>query len=194
MIPKWAVALLVSLSAGIAMSWGQTFAPEGLAPLFNSAAPVVALAAGVAWMASGWRTSVLWGALAGPLAMVGYYGMSAIRGFGVNPSMVLLWCVAGVLFGSVMGLAVWLIRSRDDAWAGLAAGFWPGIALGEAAHGTQRIADTTPVGYWWTLAGLGVTVLAIVLVTRVSNVLPRALGIVTSAAVATVVFMVYGMA
>ena len=192
-VPTWVIVVAASLGAGVAMSWGQTYAPDAIAPMFNSAAPVVALAAGMASLASSLRTSVLWGAAAGPLAMAGYYGMSAVRGFGVNSSFVLLWCVAGVLFGSVMGIAVWVINTRHDAWAGAAAGFWPGVALGEAAHGRLRIAESTPVAYWLALAVLGAVVLYILLTFKTRGALARVAGLAATAVVAGAVYVVYGI-
>ena len=55
------VALAGSLIAGVVMSFGQTYAPEALAPLFNSATPVVALAALVALACrGGWWARCTW--------------------------------------------------------------------------------------------------------------------------------------
>lgn len=78
------LALVAALVAGVVMSFGQTVSPESIAPLFNSAAPVVALAAAVAMAArSVWACTAM-GAIAGPLAMVGYYATAALRGYGVG--------------------------------------------------------------------------------------------------------------
>ena len=41
---KGVFALVVAFAAGVAMSFGQTYGPDWLAPMFNSAAPVVAVA------------------------------------------------------------------------------------------------------------------------------------------------------
>ncbi|MFN3866519.1 MAG: DUF6518 family protein [Demequina sp.] len=188
-----AFALAAALVAGIVMSFGQTFAPDPIAPLFNSAAPVVALAAAVSMAArSAWAHALL-GALAGPLAMVGYYGTSDLRGFGVSMSMVILWCTAGVIAGAGMGLAVWALRSsRNGPMRAVAAAAFPGVAFGEGAHGLIRVADTTPVAYWWVLIGVGVGVLAWLSVARLRSWTAVTLACTATGAIALVLFLVYG--
>lgn len=150
-----------AVAAGVLMSFGQTFAAKGVAPLFNSAAPVVALAAAVALATRTRWSHLAAGAVAGPLAMIGYYATSQLRGFPVSMRMVVFWSVTGVVAGAAAGLSVWLLReNRGVIWRAVAAGYLPGVALGEAAHGLTRIADTTPVPYWWVLAAAGVVLLA----------------------------------
>lgn len=158
------LAVVGAVGAGVVMSFGQTVAPQALAPFFNSAAPVVALAAALALVARSWGAHAVLGAAAGPLAMAGYYGTSALRGFGVSTSMVVMWCTAGVISGVVMGLAVWMLRGGGAGvrfiWTlrALGAAVFPAVAIGEAAHGLIRISDTTPKAYWWALVAVGVAV------------------------------------
>ncbi len=195
-------ALLGALVAGIVMSLGQTISPDGWSPLFNSGTPVVTVCAAAAWWgargsralgARAWALHAALGAAAGPLTMVGYYGTGAIRGFGVWPASVLFWCVAGVVLGGAMGSAVWALGAPvGGTLRGLAAGLWPGVAMGEAAHGNVRIADTTPVAYWWTLAFAGAVALAIITARHVSGAVPRLVAIASTAVVALAVFVVYG--
>jgi hypothetical protein len=192
------VVVLGSLAAGVGLSFGQGLSAEGIAPLFNSALPVVTLAALAALGGRDLWACVMLGAVAGPLAMVGYYAASTLRGFGASSSSVLLWVSAGVVFGCVMGAAVWAIRQPLGAepalWIrGLAVGFWPGIALGEAAHGLVRIVDTTPTTYWWTQAVVGVVVLGILAVSRLTTWSARLLSIASVVAVAASVFVAYGL-
>ena len=190
---KAAAALVGAVLAGVVMSFGQTFAPDVLAPLFNSAAPVVALAAAVSLAGRGAWGHVLLGAAAGPLAMVGYYGTTQLRGFGVSLAMVAFWSIAGVVTGVAMGLAVWSLRGHGPAWLrGPAAGYFPGVAFGEAAHGLVRISDTTPVEYWWGLAALGVSVLVWVAIRLLVSLRDRALAVAAAAAVGVALFLVYG--
>ncbi len=185
------------------MSFGQTVAPEGLLPLFNSAAPVaaIALAAALAGRRP-WQATML-GALAGPMTMVGYFATSALRGFGVSTSWLLFWCTAGVAIGAVLGGAVWALRpsgtprTRDigrssHVWRGLAAAAWPGIAIGEASHGIVRIADSTPVGYWWAECAVGVAVLAATCAWRARSSLSVAFAVLGTVAVAGGLFFTYG--
>lgn len=152
------------LLAGVGMSYGQTVSPDALLPLFNSAAPVAAIAIAAALAGRRRWQAVMLAAAAGPLTMAGYYGTAALRGFGVSSSWLLFWCTAGVAVGAVLGWAVWTLRTRVHAspssvWRGLAASTWPGIALGESAHGILRVSDSTPVGYWWGQVALGLAVL-----------------------------------
>lgn len=189
------VALVVGLGllAGVVMSFGQTFAPEAISPLFNSATPVVTLAGALALFGRGPWSHVAFGALAGPLAMVGYYATTALRDYGVSMRMVLFWCVAGVVSGVAMGLAVWLLRGNGPAWLrGLGAAVLPATAVGEAAHGVVRISDTTPVGYWLTLGALGLALLAWLAARRLDTTLERVLAVAATAVFAVVLFVIYG--
>ncbi|MFW2512762.1 DUF6518 family protein [Demequina sp. SO4-13] len=182
-----------ALIAGVVMSFGQTFSPEVLAPLFNSAAPVVALAAAVSLAArSAWAHALL-GALAGPLAMVGYFATSDLRGFGVSMAWVILWCTAGVIAGAAMGFAVWTLRN-SSSWQmrAVAAAVFPGVAIGEAAHGLIRVSDTTPVAYWWAAVAVGVSVLAWLSITKLRDWKAVVAACVATGAFAYALFFVYG--
>lgn len=179
--------------AGVVMSFGQTFAPEPISPLFNTATPVVVLAGALSLFGHGPWSHVTFGALAGPLAMVGYYATTALRDYGVSMRMVLFWCVAGVVSGVAMGLATWLLRGNGPGWLrGVGAAVLPGTAVGEAAHGVARISDTTPVAYWWTLGALGLALLAWLAVRRLEGPLPRIVAVATTALFGTVLFLIYG--
>lgn len=188
------LALAGALIAGVAMSWGQTYAPDVLAPLFNSAAPVVALSAAVAWAGRGTVSTIALGAAAGPLAMVGYYVTAQVRGYGMSAGLV-FWSMAGIVIGSLVGIAIVLMRRRLHPLATAAAVAWmPGLALGEAAHGLTRIADTTPVAYWWAQALLAVGVLVWLAITRLTSLASRAAAVIATAGVAAVTWVVYGIA
>ena len=187
------VAFAAALAAGVAMSFGQTYLPSGLHSLANSATPVVALAALVSLAARGPWSSVTLGALAGPIAMVGYYATAAARGFAGSWSYIALWCTAGVVFGSIMGAAVWTMRGEGPRplWRGAAAGWLPGIAIGEGLHGLLRISESTSTTYWWTQIALAAVLLAALCATRV----PRSGaigGIVTTLLTAAALFGIYG--
>lgn len=189
------LALAGALVAGVVISFGQTVSPEVLAPLFNSAAPVVALAAAVSMAARSMWARMAMGAAAGPLAMVGYYATSALRGYGVSNSMVLMWCTAGVIAGAAMGFALWTLR-HSHSWPlrAVAAAVFPGVAIGEAAHGLLRVADTTPVAYWWSAIAVGVGVLAWLSITRLRNAPGILLACATTAVFASALFFIYGVA
>lgn len=192
------VVVLVSLAAGVALSFGQGAAPDGIAPLANSALPVVTLAAGAALGGRQLWASVVLAACAGPLAMVGYYTTSVLRGYGASSSSVALWVGAGVVAGSVMGAAVWTMgqprQTPPAMWRrGLAVGYWPGIAVGEAAHGLTRIADTTPTAYWWCQAVLGVAVLAWLAAALLSSWKARLCALASAGAVGIALYTAYGL-
>lgn len=192
--PRVPLALVGAVAAGVLMSFGQTFAAEGVAPLFNSAAPVVALAAVVALATRTRWSHLAAGAVAGPLAMVGYYATSQLRGFPVSMRMVVFWSAAGVIAGAAAGLAVWLLRGNGSgAVRAVAGGYFPGIALGEAAHGLTRIADTTPVAYWWALAAVGVILLAWTAGRHLDVSRLRVIAAAATVAVAAGLWAVYGL-
>jgi len=179
---------------GVALSFGQTYGPEFLAPLFNSGAPVAAVAGLAAFAARRWWTSALIGAIAAPVLVAGYYVTAELRGFASSASWVALWATAGVVVGAAMGLAVWALLSRTPTFARAAgAALWPGIAIGEAAHGLTRIADTTPVGYWWAQAALGLVVLVAVAWKHLPTWPGRLLAVGFTLAFAAATYVAYGV-
>ena len=190
---RWAIALAFAFACGVALSYGQTYASDALRPIFNSAAPVVAVA-GIASLAAGraWTSAAL-GGLAGPTLVAGYYVTAHLRGFDGSASYIALWGTAGILFGAAMGLATWLLRANVGAiWRAAAASLWPGIAIGEAWHGISRISDSTPAAYWWTQAAIGAAVLLVLAGWRVPTWTARALAVAFTAAIAAGVFALYG--
>jgi hypothetical protein len=191
---RWVAALAFACAAGVAMSFGQTYSPEWLSPLFNSAAPVVAVAGLVAFAARRWWTSALIGALAGPTLVAGYYATSHLRGFAGSSTSIALWSTAGVIAGAAMGLAVWVLLTPSPLpLRAAAAALWPGIAIGEAAHGIVRIADTTPAGYWWAQAAVGVAALAAIAWKHLPTWSGRLLAAAFTAAFAAALFVIYGL-
>jgi hypothetical protein len=116
----------------------------------------------------------------------------------VSSSWIAFWCTVGVAVGAVAGAAVWILRDSDNrapspTWLGLAAAVWPGIALGEAAHGVVRIADSTPVGYWWAEVAVGLAVLATLCTTRVRSPQGVAVAVLGTAAIAGGLYFTYGL-
>lgn len=192
--PHATYALAGAVLAGVAMSFGQTVAPHWLASLFNSAAPVVTVAALVALTGWCWRSSTILGALAGPAVLLGYYVTSTLRGFSTSPSWLLVWVGGGLVFGAVMGFAIWTLRSSGPTLLrGLAAAVWPGIAIGEALHGLVRIGDTTSPAYWIVQAALGAGVLIWLLLTRVTGVVPRLVSAGATAVLAGILYVIMGV-
>ncbi len=79
------------------------------------------------------------------------------------------------------------------ALRGAAVGFWPGIALGEAAHGLTRIAGTTPTAYWWAQAAVGLVVLAALAATALDGVRPWVVAVTSTIVVAGGLYVAYGV-
>ncbi|MGC4175464.1 DUF6518 family protein [Demequina sp.] len=190
---RGALALALAFAAGVAMSFGQTYTPHALSPFFNSAAPVVAVAGFVAFTARRWWLSALIGAFAGPAVMAGYYVTSELRGFPGSASYIALWSTAGVIVGAAMGLGVWALRfSSSTPLKAAGASLWPGVAVGEAAFGLTANAETTPGGYWWAQAVLGVAALAAIAWYHLPTWAGRLMSLGFAAVVALAVFAAYG--
>ena len=73
-------------------------------------------------------------------------------------------------------------------------GLFPAVALGEAAHGLRRIAETTPSTYWWAQAAVGVAVLVWLSLTRLRSWRARLAALAVAVLGARVLFLIYGMA
>lgn len=191
-ILRGAIALALAFAAGVALSFGQTYSPYVLSPLFNSAAPVVAVAGLAAFSARRWWTSALVGALACPALMAGYYITSHVRGYASSASWIALWTTAGLLFGAAMGLAVWCLLSRTPLPVKAAsAALWPGIAIGEAWFGLTVNAESTPPAYWWAQVAVGLVVLVAVGCKHLPTWAGWVLAVVFAGVVAVVVHAAY---
>ena len=194
-LARWLAALAFAFAAGVGLSYGQTYAPDGLAPLFNSAAPVVLVAGLASLGARRWLGAASLGALSAPALVAGYYVASHLRGFAGSARNIAMWGAAGVVFGAAMGLAWWLLRTPASPWLRAAgASVLPGIAIGEAWHGLTRIADSTPAAYWWTQAIVGAAMLLLLASWKVPTWPARLLAAGFTAAIAAAIFAIYGAA
>lgn len=122
-VAVFAAAALIGVGWGAATSGLQTVLPWPFAGLANAVAPWVAFAFLVGAWSRRPRVAVLAGVLVCAGEVAGYYGVSALRGFGVNPATVAVWAGAGVLGGPVLGAAGWCwrrVRSLRVAAAGAA--------------------------------------------------------------------------
>ena len=96
-----------------------------------------------------------------------------------------------------MGAAVWQLRRRLDAdrpWVltSAAVALWPGIAIGEAAHGIVRISSSTPVGYWIAEIVVALGVVTALSVRALHTGMSRAVALGLTALVAAALFVAYG--
>ena len=132
-----AVAVLVGVAWGAATSGLQTVLPSPFSGLANAVSPWVAPAFVLGALT---RRSWLVAAAAGTLVCLGevggYYLLSLVRDFSVNPGMVVTWAATGVVGGPVFGAAGWCWRRvRSMRWAGLGAALMGGVFLSEGAVG-----------------------------------------------------------
>jgi hypothetical protein len=130
--PVLGAAVVVGVVWGAATSGLQTVLPWPFAGLANAVGPWVAPAFLVgAWSRRPW-SAVLAGVVVCFGEVAGYYLTSALRDFGVNPAMVVMWAAAGVLGGPVLGAAGWSWRrARSLRAATLGAALLGGVFLAE---------------------------------------------------------------
>jgi hypothetical protein len=130
------LAVLIGLAWGAATSGLQTVLPWPFSGLANAVSPWVAPAFVIgaltrrSWVAAVAGTLVCFGEVGG------YYALSLVRDFGVNPAMVVTWVATGVVGGPVFGVAGWCWRHvRSLRWTGLSAALMGGVFLSEGAVG-----------------------------------------------------------
>lgn len=128
------LALLVGLVWGAATSGLQTVLPWPFSGLANAVSPWVAPAFAIGALSR--RSWVA--AAAGVLVCIGevggYYATSAVRDFGVNPSMVALWVATALIGGPLFGAAGWYWRRAQSLrWTGAASALMGGVFLTEGA-------------------------------------------------------------
>lgn len=103
---RLALAAVAGLSVGAGTSAAQTllggFALAGLA---NAVSPWVMAPFFLGATGRSRGSAVVLGTAACLASVAGYYLVSALRGFGVNPTTVLIWSLAALIAGSVFGLA-----------------------------------------------------------------------------------------
>lgn len=153
--------LAVALLLGVLTSYAQTWLPDELRSVSNSAGPWCAVAFALALLA--WRPvrGALVGGVSLALLVTGYYLTAQLRGYAVGTGSVAFWVVAAFTAGPALGLgAVWL-RCDDDVRRGWGVGVLPGVLLGEGAVSLVTVADTTYPPYWVAEAVVGVLLLAV---------------------------------
>ncbi|WP_380161716.1 DUF6518 family protein [Kineococcus sp. R86509] len=130
--PLLGAAVLIGAVWGASTSGLQTLLPWPFAGLANAVGPWVAPAFLVgAWSRRPWA-AVLAGVAVCFGEVAGYYAVSAARGFGVNPSNVVLWAATGVFGGPVLGVAGWWWRrAAAPRVAALGAALLGGVFLAE---------------------------------------------------------------
>jgi hypothetical protein len=164
--PSVPVALALSAMGGATFGGltqlGQSFLPDWLRSVANSAAPWVVLAFGFALL-----SRALWAACAsGFLTLasleLGYVAMAAVRGYPSAVTTVSFWLLAAVVFGPPVGLGAYLLRIRAARWGAAGGGLLAGIVSGEGLSSYLRVRDTTTPGYWVAEMLVGLALLGLV--------------------------------
>lgn len=171
--PWWLLVLgvaVASLVLGGVTSFAQTFLPDPLRPLANSASGWTLLTAVVVWAAGpSTRVAAVLGVMSFVGLVLGYSVVSNARGYYFSP---VFWSLVGVVTGPFIGVAAaW---QRRGGWTrALAAATLGGVAVGEGVYGLSHVRATTGWFYWSAAiaVGLVVAVLAALRIGRPRTVL-----------------------
>lgn len=173
-----------SVMIGGVTSFAQGFLPEVMASAANSVSGWTLPTALMVWLTA---RHAAFAAVLGPTSFVGlvlgYTIASDLRGLFYSP---VLWGAVALLAGPIVGIAAcWL---RQTGWrAALGAGVLGGVLIGESCYGLTVVAATTHWFYWVAVALIGLALLAVVLVRRVSRFRDVAAGIATTMCAAAAV-------
>ena len=186
-------ALLVSalsLLIGALTAWAQTVLPYSMFSLANSANGwTLVIVVLLLWAEPGVRLGAALGAASSVLLMLGYTAGLALYGKAYDP---LLWTLSSAVIGPFIGIATaWLREHGLRAALGTAA--LAGVTIGESLYGLTYVRESTSPVYW-TVSGLaGLAFLIGMLVYRIRGPHPKALAVVSTAAVIVVFIPVYGL-
>nr|WP_239521207.1 DUF6518 family protein [Blastococcus saxobsidens] len=130
------LAVVIGVAWGAATSGLQTVLSGPFSGLANAVGPWVVTAFAVGALCRRPGVAAAAGVLVCFGEVGGYYAVSALRDFGVNPSMVAFWAITGVVGGPLFGLAGWFWRhARSIRWTGASAALMGGVFLTEGAVG-----------------------------------------------------------
>jgi hypothetical protein len=114
----------------------------------------------VALTGRGMRESLMLAVVTLLALVLGFYVVEACRGWGVSRHQVVLWSVASVAIGPLVGLAADWLRHAGRRMAALGAGALGGLLAGEAVWGLTGLRLSSPAGYWHVQFVLGVALAA----------------------------------
>jgi hypothetical protein len=127
-----AAAVGAGLLVGAATSFGQTvLGGTPFQGLVNAVSPWLVVPFLLGSLARTWWLAVPAGLLVCVGEVAGYYVVADLRGFAAG-SWVLVWVVAGVVGGPVLGAAGWGWRTATGRWRGAGAATLVGCWLAEA--------------------------------------------------------------
>jgi hypothetical protein len=153
---RFAFAAAVGFVAGAATEWSVPHLPFALEPLGNSAAPWVLVAFAVALTARRMGESLRLAVVTLVALVLGFYAAEAYRGWPVSRHQIVVWCVASVVVGPLVGLAAGWFRHAGRTAGALGAGVLGGLLAGEAVYGLTKLTLSTPAHYWDVEFALGV--------------------------------------
>jgi hypothetical protein len=159
-----AASTVIGLCVGGLTQLAQSFLPEPLQSLANSAAPWLLVAFTVSLLASSPWVAGACGVLSLATSEIGYVATAGVRGFGSAPTTVAFWLAAALCFGPLVGVTAYFVRARETPWGGLGGGLVAGVVGGEGLAAYLTVRDTTSGGYW-----TGQMVVALVLLTIVGR-------------------------
>jgi hypothetical protein len=184
----------VSFFLGVLTAYAQGWLPEQIGSLANSSGSWALVAFLLAMLA----ITPVAGSVAGALSLVallgGYVVGAGLRDFPSSTSLIVFWGVAALLVGPLLGLGGYWVKDRPGPLAAIGVGAMSGVLIGEGAYGLAFIADTTYPPYWWGSIGVGLTLLLVVAVQRLTGLRDRVLaaGMCAGSAVAFVVVYTQG--
>lgn len=181
----------VSFLLGVLTAYAQGWLPEQMGSLANSSGSWALVAFVLAMLTA---TPVA-GSVAGALSLVallgGYIVGAGLRDFPSSTSLVVFWGAAALLVGPLLGLGGYWVKDRRGPLAAVGLGAMSGVLIGEGAYGLAYIADTTYPPYWWGSIGVGLTLLSVVAIQRLTGLRARILAVGMCAATAVAFVAVY---
>lgn len=147
-------ALVGGLAVGVATSWLQGGLPDSANILANSGAVWSLIAFAFALPTRQRAVSTVVGLLALGGEVAGYYAIaSPLRGISTSASERLLWTVAAIVIGPLLGLAAWSIRAGRPTARAVAIGAIGGLVIGEGLHRLIRLSSDDIAGWVAVVAG-----------------------------------------
>lgn len=152
----WALVAAGAVALGVATSFGQTYLPDQLRSLANSATPWTVAAFALSLVTRRPLRAACVAGLSLVGLVVGYELASRIRlDVGLSGSWRLFWTVCALVVGPVVGYLGALARARSEPARVLLVGGLSGLAIGEGVHGLVELSTTTSSVYWWISVGAG---------------------------------------
>lgn len=154
-----AVIGLAGFLLGAATSYGQSFLPEEIGSLANSAGAWSLVAAALALFATSQLPAAASGALALAALLAGYIATSSLRSFPASTGLIVFWGLCAIVVGPFLGLGANWIKTDRPIFNALGAGGITGLLIGEGVYGIRYISDSTYPPYWWAQIALAIVLL-----------------------------------